>query len=164
MRIFDPPVEGRVEQGGEGLDVGDRVRVKLIHTDPERGFIDFALVGAGLCRTGLRNGRSRRRPGCGRAVEDAMRLDRDEIAALTEEYGGAWGINHSRRLLHLVTLIRDDRDYDDEVVWLAAHLHDWGGYSQWAQSGVDHAVRSAEVAAGFLAPEGLSSGATCPCP
>ena len=44
-RVLDPPVEGRIEQGESGLDVGDRVRLKLIHTDPERGFIDFARTG-----------------------------------------------------------------------------------------------------------------------
>ena len=43
-RIFEPPAEGRIERGQEGLDVGDRVRVKLVHTDPEHGFIDFARV------------------------------------------------------------------------------------------------------------------------
>ena len=42
VRIFTPPVEGRLERGFEGLDVGDRVRVRLIHTDAQRGFIDFA--------------------------------------------------------------------------------------------------------------------------
>ena len=43
-RIFDPPVEGRIEHGASGLDVGDRVHVKLVHTDCERGFIDFAAL------------------------------------------------------------------------------------------------------------------------
>jgi len=42
VRVRRPPVEGRLEHGWEGLEVGDRVRVKLIHTDPRRGFIDFA--------------------------------------------------------------------------------------------------------------------------
>jgi exoribonuclease R len=37
-----PVVEGRLEHGYEGLDVGDRVRVRLVSTDVERGFIDFA--------------------------------------------------------------------------------------------------------------------------
>ncbi len=41
VRIFRPPVEGKVVQGFEGLDVGDRVRVDLVDTDVERGFIDF---------------------------------------------------------------------------------------------------------------------------
>ena len=42
VRLFHPPVEGKLLQGFEGLDVGDRVRVQLIGTDVERGFIDFA--------------------------------------------------------------------------------------------------------------------------
>src|ERR1043166_602929 len=42
VRIGRPAIEGRLERGYEGLEVGDRVRVKLVHTEPERGFIDFA--------------------------------------------------------------------------------------------------------------------------
>ena len=41
VRIFDPPAEGRLVRGTSDLDVGDRVRVKLAHTDVEQGFIDF---------------------------------------------------------------------------------------------------------------------------
>jgi exoribonuclease-2 len=43
VRVVSPPVEGRVMQGEQGLDVGDRVRVKLLSTNPVRGFIDFGV-------------------------------------------------------------------------------------------------------------------------
>jgi hypothetical protein len=33
-----------VVRGERGLDVGERVRVELVHTDVDRGFIDFARV------------------------------------------------------------------------------------------------------------------------
>jgi exoribonuclease-2 len=41
VRVFDPPVEGRLMRGEHGVDVGDRIRVTLLATDPQRGFIDF---------------------------------------------------------------------------------------------------------------------------
>jgi exoribonuclease II len=31
-------------EGEDGLDVGDVIWVKLIHTDPARAFIDFARI------------------------------------------------------------------------------------------------------------------------
>ncbi len=45
VRLLTVPVEGKVMQGFEGLDVGDRVRVQLTAIDVERGFIDFKTVG-----------------------------------------------------------------------------------------------------------------------
>jgi uncharacterized protein len=78
------------------------------------------------------------------------RIDKDEIARLTEQYGGKWGINHTRRLLQLVAVIGEGLDYDEEAVWLAAHLHDWGAYAPWAQKEVEHALRSRQVAESFL--------------
>jgi len=42
VRISSPTTEGKVVKGFQGLDVGDRVRVVLLHTDVARGFIDFA--------------------------------------------------------------------------------------------------------------------------
>jgi VacB/RNase II family 3'-5' exoribonuclease len=44
VRLFSPPAEGRVVEGYEGMEVGEKVRVRLVGTNAERGFIDF--VGA----------------------------------------------------------------------------------------------------------------------
>jgi VacB/RNase II family 3'-5' exoribonuclease len=42
VRVLQPHVEGLLAQGGQGLDVGDKLRAKLIRTDVQRGYIDFA--------------------------------------------------------------------------------------------------------------------------
>jgi exoribonuclease-2 len=42
VRISRPAAEGRLVRGDHGLRVGDRVHVTLVHTDFERGFVDFA--------------------------------------------------------------------------------------------------------------------------
>ena len=42
VRTLTPPVEGKLVAGGAGLDVGDRVRVRLVRVDVPRGYIDFA--------------------------------------------------------------------------------------------------------------------------
>ena len=42
VRTLNPHVDGKLVEGGKGLDVGDKVTVKLISTDPQRGFIDFS--------------------------------------------------------------------------------------------------------------------------
>lgn len=44
VRLFQPAIEGKVIRGERGLDVGDRVEVRLLSADPERGFIDFERV------------------------------------------------------------------------------------------------------------------------
>jgi exoribonuclease-2 len=44
VRLLDEPVEGKVVEGYQGVDVGDRVRVQLVETDVDKGFIDFKRV------------------------------------------------------------------------------------------------------------------------
>lgn len=40
-RLLRPPAEGRIVRGERGLDVGDHIRVRLLDTDPHKGFVDF---------------------------------------------------------------------------------------------------------------------------
>lgn len=41
VRVQNPPIEGRLMRGEQGLDVGDQVEVTLLRTEPAQGFIDF---------------------------------------------------------------------------------------------------------------------------
>ena len=45
VRLFRPPVEGKLVAGCENCQVGDRLRVQLVYTDVERGYIDLKRVG-----------------------------------------------------------------------------------------------------------------------
>jgi VacB/RNase II family 3'-5' exoribonuclease len=42
VRTIAPHVDGMLVQGKHGVDVGDKLNVQLVRTDPSRGFIDFA--------------------------------------------------------------------------------------------------------------------------
>jgi exoribonuclease-2 len=42
VRVLGPPAEGLLIRGQQGVDVGDKLQVKLVSTDPRRGYIDFA--------------------------------------------------------------------------------------------------------------------------
>jgi exoribonuclease II len=44
IRVFEPPVEGKLVHGHEGLQIGQRLRAKLISVDVAKGFIDFVKV------------------------------------------------------------------------------------------------------------------------
>lgn len=44
VRVLNPPVEGKLVKGVESVDVGDKIRVKLVHTDVLQGYIDFVRV------------------------------------------------------------------------------------------------------------------------
>jgi exoribonuclease-2 len=41
VRTIRPPAEGMVVRNHQGFDVGDKVRVKLVSADPQKGYIDF---------------------------------------------------------------------------------------------------------------------------
>ncbi len=44
VRLLSVPVEGKLVHGFEGADVGDRIHVRLLSVDVQRGFIDFTRV------------------------------------------------------------------------------------------------------------------------
>lgn len=71
----------------------------------------------------------------------------------------AWGKAHSRRLYLLTRSLAEAEGavegLDWEAVFAAAHLHDLGAFPSHREAGVDHAVRSAELAPGILEKVGF---------
>lgn len=84
VRLVNPPVEGRVVRGGDGLDVGDTVRVTLASVDVERGFVDFVHGDGDI---GRKRERSRRK----KRAADALRPRLGEVfdVVVTAVSGGA---------------------------------------------------------------------------
>ena len=76
----------------------------------------------------------------------------DNLPALTLSEGDPWKLSHVERLLKLIPQIGVGMAYDETAVIVAAYLHDWGGYPRFQQPGVDHALRSMQVAESLLLP------------
>lgn len=77
-------------------------------------------------------------------------MEFNKIRELTFEYGGDWELGHVDRLLKLIEIIGENQVYDKQLIWIAAHHHDWGAYKQYIEEGKDHAVKSREVAIEIL--------------
>ncbi len=69
----------------------------------------------------------------------------------------SWGVRHSERnyVLGMALADAEGLTVDPDVLFAAAFLHDWGGIGRFAVAGVDHAVRSVELAEPFLTEAGF---------
>ena len=69
----------------------------------------------------------------------------------------SWGVRHSERnyVLGMALARTEGLTVDADVLFAAAFLHDWGGIEPFAVAGVDHAVRSVQLAEPFLTEAGF---------
>lgn len=58
----------------------------------------------------------------------------------------------------MVEVLAEGEPYDHDTITLAAYLHDWGGYTHWMLQGVEHQVRSRQVAEPFLREHDYPAG------
>ncbi len=75
-----------------------------------------------------------------------------DIESLTLEYGENWALAHAHRLLKLIEQIGAGLEYDRQALAWAVYLHDWGAYPKYARPGVEHALRSKQVAEAEILP------------
>jgi uncharacterized protein len=76
----------------------------------------------------------------------------DDVIEMTASKGEGWAVAHARRLLELIRRIGGDANYNAQALTLATYLHDWGAFPGYALKGVDHALRSRQVAEAEILP------------
>jgi uncharacterized protein len=79
-------------------------------------------------------------------------LNLAHLRALTIENGEDWAYPHVSRVLRLVQEIGAGMTYDEDVILYAAYLHDWGAFPCYRQAGVEHALRSVQIAETNILP------------
>ena len=84
---------------------------------------------------------------------DPTVLTLDDIIQLTLEVGEDWAVTHAERLLRLVEQLSADLPYDEDVMELAAYMHDWGAFPAYIQKNVEHALRSRQVVEAEILPQ-----------
>ena len=67
------------------------------------------------------------------------------------ECGGEYGLYHSKRLINIIDLIAEGRNYNRDIMVFCSYTHDLGGYPKYMKENVDHALRSREVVEPFVA-------------
>jgi len=83
----------------------------------------------------------------------ADHLTLDELDELTRLEGDAWRLSHVRRVLKLTEVIGQGLAYDTTAMTIAIYLHDWGGYPRFKKPGIEHAIRSRQVAETMILPQ-----------
>lgn len=76
----------------------------------------------------------------------------DNIIQMTLADGEGWAVAHARRLLELIRQIGEEMPYDLAAMTIAIYLHDWGAFPKYMQKGVEHAIRSRQVAEEEILP------------
>jgi uncharacterized protein len=72
-------------------------------------------------------------------------LTLNDIIQMTLDVGEDWAVAHAKRLIELGREISAGLTYDQPVFELAAYMHDWGAFPQYARKNVEHATRSRQV-------------------
>jgi uncharacterized protein len=79
-------------------------------------------------------------------------ITREEIEQITKAEGEYWAYPHVQRVLHTADQIRGDLQVHSDWFWYAVLLHDWGAFPKFRVAGIEHALRSRQVAEQIIMP------------